>query len=56
MTTTQTCGEAVRDTSTALGRMAAEVQTQRETIIGQWMAIGYTRDEAYKAALFGYRK
>lgn len=51
-----TCGEAVRDTSTVLGRHAAETKIQRETVIGQWVALGYTRDEAYKAALFGFRK
>jgi hypothetical protein len=56
MTKTKTYGEAVQDTSTALGRAYADTKTQRETIIGQWMALGYTREEAYKAALFGFRK
>lgn len=51
-----TAGQAVRDTSTALGRMAAECQSQREEIIAQWMTLGYSREEAYRAALFGYRK
>jgi len=56
MNTSMTCGEAVRDTSTVLGRQAAEMQAQRETVIGQWMALGYTREQAYNAALFGFRK
>lgn len=56
MTNAMTCGEAVRDNSTTLGRQAAQIQADRERVIGQWMALGYTREEAYQAALFGFRK
>ena len=54
--TQMTCGEAVRDTSTTLGREAAALKDRREIVIGQWMALGYTREEAWNAALFGFRK
>ena len=37
-------------------RNAETIRARNDKVIADWMALGYTREEAYQAALFGFRK
>jgi len=51
--------EALADPTSSVARNMAKAQTvmsDNDRVIAAWMARGYTREEAYRAALFGFRK
>jgi hypothetical protein len=52
----RTYGEAMADSRSSLSMLAAKTAAAREEAVGEWMAKGYTREEAYRASLFGFRK
>ena len=59
MKTYRTVCDAIADPNSNIARnlqRAKTIQTENDKVIEQWMAHGYTREEAYRAALFGFRK
>lgn len=59
MTTYRSVCDAVADPNSNIARnleRAKTIKADNDAVIAQWMSLGYSRDEAYQAALFGFRK
>ncbi len=54
-----TMEEALADPTSSIHRKLAHariVMRENEEVVRRWMALGYTREEAIRAGLFGFRK